>query len=150
MEANEKKNGKKQLRRRYITLCICSYLVLVGPLLAVLCANRARYFTTVADTVKIGVGGLICLVMVALLIGGKLRVPSALIVLSFVFVMSWLLGNLLEDLMLLSGCALAGKAADWIFFVPHIRRLRERIHIERQATATADAVTAALERTGRV
>ena len=141
---------KKRLKRRYITLYLCSYLALVGPLLTVLGINHARYFTTVADTVKIGIGGVICLVLVALLIGGKLRVPGSLVVIFFVFIMSWLLGNLLEDMMLLSGCALAGKAVDWIFFAPHLRRLGERIHMIEQADITASAVSAASGRNGRV
>ena len=149
-ETNEK-DKKKSLKRQYRILYLCSYLVLICPLLTVLGINHARYFTTVADTIKVGVGGVVCLILVVLLIGGKLKVPSSLVVLLFVFIMSWLLGNLLEDLMLLSGCALGGKVVDWIFFEPRLKRLRELIHIEEQAGVTADAMAAALERTtGRV
>ena len=65
--------------------------------------------------------------------------------------MSWLLGNLLEDLMLLSGVALAGKVVDWIFFEPRLKRLKERIAMNEQADVSANALAAALGKTtGRV
>jgi hypothetical protein len=142
--------NKKTLKKQRLWLGITSYLVLVGPVLGVLIANHARYFTTAVETFKVGTGALIGLVMVALLIGGKLRVPSGLVVLLFMFIMSWLLGNLLEDLMLLSGCALVGKALDWIFIAPHLHRLQKRIDRMEQADVTASAVKAALGGTGRV
>lgn len=143
--------NKKSLKKHRLWLHLISYVVLVGPVLGVLIANHARYFTTVAESVKVGTGALVGLVMVALLISGKLRVPSGLVVLLFVFSMSWLLGNLLEDLMLLSGCALVGKALDWIFIAPHLRRLQKRIDQTEQADVTAEAVAAALGKTtGRV
>ena len=150
---NEKKDRdeRKGLKRQYIILYICSYIVLVAPLLTVLGINHARYFTTTADAIKVGAGAVICLVLAVLLVGGKLKVPSSLVVLLFVFIMSWLLGNLLEDLMLLSGVALAGKVVDWIFFEPRLKRLKERIAMNEQADVSANALAAALGKTtGRV
>jgi len=130
---------------RYIAICCISFLVQVAPLIFVLVLNRARYFTTVSDVVKISVGGGICLLLLVLLILGGLKTPRGVTVLTFVFFMSWLLESVLCDLMLLSGCALVGKTVDWIFLAPRIRRLREKIKMHEQADVTADATAKAME-----
>ena len=95
------------------------------------------------------------MVLVALLIVGKLRVPGGVVALLFVCGLSWLLDAVLDDLFLLSCCALAGKVVDWIFFAPRLRRLRRLIDMHEQseisAVANARAMEGVLDKyTGRV
>ncbi len=142
---------KKRPRLRHFLLCVAELVLLIGPLLGVLIANKDRYFTTVAETVKLSIGGSICVVFMVLLIFGKLRVPGSMFFITFVFVMSWLLGPLLEDLMLLSGVAMASKAVDLVLVTPRIRALREQITIGKTANATTKQVEEVLQKyLGRV
>jgi hypothetical protein len=53
-----------------------------------------------------------------------------------IFILSWLLAVVLQDLMLLSGAALIGEVVDEIFFRRSIKRLDERIHMEKSADVT--------------
>ncbi len=142
---------KRNDRLRLWLLYLAELVMLVGPLFAVLIANRERYFTTVAETVKIGIGGGICLVFVALLIFGKLKVPGSMFLFAFIFTLSWLLGPLLKDLTLLSGVAMASKAVDLVLITPRVRVIRERITIGKTADATTKQVEEVLQKyLGRV
>lgn len=136
---------KPKLRLRLAVLYIFELAVLVGPLLTVLILNRARYFTTVADTVKVSIGGVLCLIFLALMVFGKLHVSSGLFGTGAVFVLSWLLDAILQDLFLLSGMAFAGKVLDSIFFMPRARNLREQIRIGKTADAAATETVKQLE-----
>lgn len=131
-----KKTGKLWLR--YAAWCAASFLVLIGPVLGVLIANRERYFTTAAETVKLGIGGAICFLALALLILGKLKVPGGIYICAFFFLMSWLMAPIVQDLMLLSGCALIGKTVDWLLVAPRVRRTRELIKARGDAKVSAD------------
>ena len=131
---------------RYVLCCIASFAVLVAPLTSVLIAKRAIYFTTIADVWKISIGGMICAMLLMLLILGKLRVPGGIIALSVVCLLAWLLDAILDDLLLLSFCALLGKVVDWIFFVPRIRRLRKLLDMNEQADIGAKAVEGVLKK----
>lgn len=145
--------ARSKLLWRYVLCCVASFMALVAPLTAVLIAKRAVYFTTATDIWKVSIGGGVCALLLLLLILGKLRVPSGITILLFVCVLSWLLGAILDDLFLLSCCALAGKVADWIFFAPRLRRLRRLLDMHEQADVTAEAVAAVLkssEGSGRV
>ena len=136
---------KSKLRLRLAVLYIVELAVLVGPLLAVLILNRARYFTTVADTVKVSIGGALCLIFLGLMVSGKLHVSGGLFGVGAVFVLSWLLDAILQDLFLLSGMALAGKVLDAIFFMPRARHLREQIRIGKTADAAASETVKQME-----
>ena len=136
---------KRNDRLRWVLWSLAGFLSLTVPLTTVLIVNRARYFTTSAEVLKISVGGMICLVLIALLVFGKLRVPGGLVSLAIVYGLSVLLESILRDLTLLSGIALCSKAVDSIFFAPRARAAKERITIEKTADATAGKVTAVLD-----
>ena len=112
---------------------------MITPLVTVLIVNRARYFASVEDAVKLTVGGVLCLLFLAIVIFGKMRAPSGLFLCAFVFVLSCLLEPILQDMKLLSGMALTGACTDWIFFSPRVRRCRQLLHMDEQANTTAAA-----------
>lgn len=147
-----KSTEKTKLRRRCILWGLSSFGALVSPLTAVLIANRERYVTSVQDAVQLSAGGLICAVFLLLLTFGKIKAPGPLFGTALVFVLSFLLEPVLRDLLLLSGAALTGQVADWIFFAPQLRRTQEKLRMQEQAAATADLLEGALQRqyTGRV
>lgn len=140
--------ARAKLWRSFILWGIASFTALVTPLVAVLIINRARYFTTALDAVKLTAGGLLCFLFLAVVIFGKVRAPGGLFLCAFVFVLSCLLEPILKDMKLLSGMALLGACTDWIFFAPRLRRCREKLRMDEQATTTAKAVEAVLNKQG--
>ena len=142
---------RAKLMRRYVLLCIASFIVLISPLVSVLIAKREVYFTKITDVWKISIGGGICLLLILLMILGKLRVPGGVVALAVVCILSWLLDPILDDLFLLSCCALSGKVVDWIFFEPRIRRLRKLLDMHEQANINATETEGVLKKyIGRV
>lgn len=57
-----------------------------------------------------------------------------------VFVMAYLLQALMDDLILLSGMALAGELLDLLCFQHFIKKTKENILIEKTADATTSKV----------
>lgn len=142
---------KSKLRLRLMLLYLCRFSVLAGPLCGVLIANRARYFTTLSETVRIAVGGSICMLFVFLLVIGVLKPPGTLYMFGFVFLMSWLLSPLIKDLFLLSGVAFGSKFLDFAVFEPLVRATRAKIGIRKTAESTAGEVEEVLKKyLGRV
>jgi type III secretory pathway component EscR len=97
------------------------------------------------QTVKLGAGCVIVLILLLLKVLGKLKVPSRVTVFTMAFVLSYLLAPILDDMMLLSGAALVGEAIDSMFFSRLIEKTKEQIRIEENATATADKVEVVLK-----
>ena len=65
---------------------------------------------------------------------GKLQMPRRIVLFGIVFVMAYLLQALMNDLILLSGMALAGEVLDMLFFQYFIKKTKEKILIEKRLT----------------
>lgn len=137
-----KNKEKKQpnLKTRLVFLYIGSFLVSIVPLLVVLILRWDNYTKTPGDTVKLCFGGAICLFFVFLKVIGKLKMPRRIVLFGVVFVMAYLLQALMNDLILLSGMALAGELLDLLCFQHFIKKTKENILIEKTADATTSKV----------
>lgn len=137
-----KNKEKKQpnLKTRLVFLYIGSFLVSIAPLLVVLILRWDNYTKTPGDTVKLCFGGAICLFFVFLKVIGKLKMPRRIVLFGVVFVMAYLLQALMNDLILLSGMALAGELLDLLCFQHFIKKMKENILIEKTADATTSKV----------
>ena len=142
--------GKSKRYLRYALLCVASVLATVAPLATVLILNRERYFTEPGQSVKLTVGGVICVILLLLAVLGKLKMPRRVVAVATALLLSWLFGVILEDITLLLAMWLLGEVIDLFIFAPLVRRAREGITIDRAATATAQAVSEALKGSGRV
>ena len=141
----------KKLKRNLVFLYIGSFLVSIAPLLAVLITRWNVYTKTPGDTVKLCIGGVICLFFIFLKVIGKLKMPSRIVLFGVVFALVYLLKAILDDLLLLSGMALAGELLDMLFFQMAIRRTKERILIDETSTATSEKVEEVIKKyIGRV
>lgn len=141
----------KKLKRNLVFLYIGSFLVSIAPLLAVLIARWNVYTKTPGDTVKLCIGGVICLFFIFLKVIGKLKMPSRIVLFGVVFALVYLLKVILDDLLLLSGMALVGELLDMFFFQMAIRRTKERILIDKTSTATSEKVEEVIKKyIGRV
>ncbi|MEG2274588.1 MAG: hypothetical protein RSC44_04570 [Clostridia bacterium] len=132
---------KTNLRGRLISLEIGSFVVSIAPLVTVLAINWNDYTKTPNDTVKLCIGGIAVVLFVFLKVIGKLHMPRRIVLFGVVFLMSYLLKAIMNDLILLSGMALAGEALDLVFFQRAIRITKENILVGK----TADATTAQVE-----
>ncbi len=141
----------KKLKSKLAFLYIGSFLASIAPLLSVLVARWGVYTKTPEDTVKLCIGGVICLFFIFLKVIGKLKMPSRIVLFGVVFTLVYLLKAILDDLLLLSGMALAGELLDMLFFQMAIRRTKERILIEKTSTATSEKVEEVMKKyIGRV
>ena len=132
-------------------LQVGSFLISIAPLVICLICNWDKYTGTPDKTVKLCLGGLLGVLFIALKSVGKLKIPSAIIGYGVVFVMSYLLSTILEDLMLLSGMALLGELLTVIFFNTAIKRTKENILVGKTADATSAQVEEVLKKyVGRV
>ncbi|MBQ8178311.1 MAG: hypothetical protein IJ033_03865 [Clostridia bacterium] len=123
-----------------IFLQIGSFLVSIAPLIVVIILKWNSYTSEPSDSIKLGVGCMIGLIFIFLKAVGKLKMPSRIVSFGIVFIMSYLLKAILDDLILLSGMALAGEALDMIIFQPFIKKIKEKIQIGKQANATTAQV----------
>lgn len=136
------------MKKSKIPLLYClSFVLSVLPVSIYFFVNSDRYIKTIPDRIKITAGLVILSVIVILKVIGKLKMPSRTVLFGFVFIMCFLLGRVLNDLIVFSFLALVGEILDSICQI-YIRRERERILTEKAANATADKLKKILN--GRV
>lgn len=131
---------KSKYRLRLILLYIGSFITSVAPLLVCLFVNLNKYTETPNETVKLCIGGVLAVFFLFLKVIGKLQMPRRIVLFGIVFIMAYLLEAILNDLILLSGMALAGELLDLVFFQRSIRITKENILIGKTANATATQV----------
>ena len=142
----EKTKKQPNLKLRLVFLYIGSFIVSIAPLLVILIIRWDNYTKTPGDTVKLCVGGVLCLFFVFLKVIGKLQMQRRIVLFGIVFVMAYLLQALMNDLILLSGMALAGEVLDMLFFQYFIKKTKEKILIEKTADATTSKVEEVLKK----
>lgn len=136
----------QNLKRRLFFLSLGSFAVSIAPLVLCVASNREKYVKTPGDAVSLALGGMITLIFLLLKVLGKLRMPRRIVFYGAVFAMAYLLESLLADLVLLSGMALLGEAADLVFFQRAICAAKENIVIGKTADATATQVEAIVKK----
>ena len=125
--------------------------VLLGPLLAVMIANHARYFPMLDGALQIGFGGMIGVVFAVQLILGVFKPPGAIYMFGTMFLLSWVFSSLSRDLFLLSAIASVSNLADVMVMAPLCRTMRARTFSRKTAQTTATEVEKVIERyIGRV
>ena len=134
------------LKIKLFVLSVLSFIACIGPVAAVVIINRNEWFSTPKESVKIAIGAAIGLVLIIMKVLGKIKMPRRIIVYAIVFALAYLLASILNDLMLLSGMALLGEGIDFLFFQRAIKNIKEQIHIEKTAGATASQVEEIIDR----
>ena len=131
----------KKLKRRLLWLRCGSFLTSVLPLCIAVAMNAGEWFSTSpAAGIKMAVGAVIGIFLIALKVLGRLKIPSGIVGYGLVFAMCYLLGPVLDDLLLLSGMALVGEIGDAILFRGAIKRTKENITIGKTADTTSTQV----------
>lgn len=140
------KSKKKNLKVRLVFLYIGSFIISIAPLVVVLALNWGDYTKTPGDTVKLCFGGVFALFLIFLKVIGKLKMPRRIVFFGILFLLVYLLKALLDDILLLSGMALAGELIDLLCFQRPIIVTKESIMIEKTSDATASKVEEAMKK----
>ena len=133
-------------RALIVLLFICSFICSVAPITVYFAVNSEKYIKSPEDTFKLCLGGLICLCLIMLKVLGKLKLPSSTVAFGFLFLLSYLLKSITDDILIFSFLALVGDLADKIFFAIPISRLKKSIEYERSADVTVRKVDEVMER----
>lgn len=121
-------------------LQICSFLVSIAPLAIVFALRWGTYTKESSDTIKLTIGSVIIVIFLIMKVAGKLKMPRRIVLFFIVFIMSYLLKNIMDDIILISGMALAGEFVDYVAFQYPIKKLKEKITIGKTADATAEKI----------
>lgn len=128
---------KKTVLSKVLWTC-GGFIASAAPLVAVLIARWDTYVKTVPEGIRLGIGGIILLVMLILKIKGTLKMPSGTAVALIVLVLSVLLDRVLQDITLLCAAYLAGDIVNILFFKRKIEQITEGAKTDKQATAFAE------------
>ena len=133
-------------RALIVLLFICSCICSIAPITVYFAVNSEKYIKSPEDTFKLCFGGLICLGIIMLKVIGKLKLPSSTVAFGFLFLLSYLLKSITDDILIFSFLALVGDLADKIFFAIPISRLKKSIEYERSADVTVRKLDEVMER----
>lgn len=136
----------KSLKRKITLLYVCSFAASVLPVLVALVIKWPAYVQAPPDAIKLGAGALIGAIIVIMKLVGKLRMPRRITRFAIVFLLSYLLGPVLDDLMLLSGLALLGEFVDFVFFQTAIKKYKEDQLVDKTSSATAEQLEEVLKK----
>ena len=125
---------------------ICSFICSIAPLAVYVAINHEKYIGVREDAIKLSLGGLICATLVLFKILGKLKMPSSTVAFGIVFLLSYLLKSVTDDLIIFSLLALVGDLADKLFFGIPIKRIKEKIFIDKSADETEKRMERVMER----
>lgn len=124
MTKSKKPRKKMSLKTKDRLLTTASVITVITPLLVTLGINFKEYFIARGAGVQVGFGGALAILLVILLARDKLTAFKGVWGYLVVFLLAVFLKPIIDDIVLLTGMALAGKAADSIFIQIPLRRVR--------------------------
>lgn len=134
MTKSKKVRKKMSLRTKDRWLTTASVFTVITPLLVTLGINFNEYFIARGAGVQVGFGGALAILLVVLLAKDKLTAFKGVWGYLVVFLFAVFLKPIIDDIVLLTGMALTGKAADSIFIQIPLKRVR----VARGRTEQAD------------
>ena len=133
-------------RALVVLLFICSFICSIAPITVYFAVNSEKYIKSPEDTFRLCFGGLICICLLMLKVIGKLKLPSSTVAFGILFLLSYLLKSITDDILIFSFLALIGDLADKIFFAIPISRLKKSIEYEKSADVTVRKLDEVMER----
>lgn len=124
MAKTKKPHKKMSLKTKDRLLTTASVFTVITPLLVTLGINFNEYFIARGAGVQVGFGGALAILLVILLARDKLTAFKGVWGYLVVFLLAVFLKPIIDDIVLLTGMALTGKAADSIFIQIPLRRVR--------------------------
>lgn len=124
MTKSKKPRKKMSLKTKDRLLTTASVITVITPLLVTLGINFNEYFIARGAGIQVGFGGALAILLVVLLAKDKLTAFKGVWGYLVVFLLAVFLKPIIDDIVLLTGMALTGKAADSIFIQIPLRRVR--------------------------
>ena len=128
------------------TLYLGSFLLSVLPVAIYFLVNRDAYLSTREETVKLLFGGLLAIAILTLKTFGFLKIKSSVVIFLGVFVFSYLLESMIDDLLIFSFLALVGEVLSSVVKL-FIRREKAAVQNEKTEKTIEKAI---LKSSGRV
>lgn len=145
MSKKEKKDKKPMsLRAKDNLLSIASVIATITPLAVAVGINFNDYFVHTAG-LQVGFGGMMSLCLLVVMVKGKSSALKGVWGYLIVFIITACLQPILDDIVLLTGMALAGKATDTIIVQPQLKKVRKVRESTQTADITRDVLLTALE-----
>ena len=140
------KKSKKpmSLRAKDNLLSLTSILATITPLAVAVGINFNNYFVHSAG-LQVGFGGMLSLCLLVVMVKGKSSVLKGVWGYLIVFIIATCLKPILDDIVLLTGMALAGKATDSVIVQPQLKKVRRQRANTETADVTRDALMLAME-----
>lgn len=127
-------------------LYLSAFLLSVLPVAIYFLVNREAYLSTREETVKLLFGGSLALGILILKTLGFLKIKSSVVIFSGVFVFSYLLESIVDDLLVFSFLALVGELSACVVKL-FIRREKAAVQNEKTEKTIEKAI---LKSSGRV
>lgn len=106
-------------------LQLSGLLMSITPLSIYVGINWEEYAPTTVETWKLGTGGMIVAVIMALISFGKMGLPKRTFILITALVLVWLMNAILEDILWILIWTLSGVMVDDLAIQPSIERTRK-------------------------
>lgn len=132
---------------KLLFLYFLAFIFSVAPVLTYFFMNMDRYISTTQDKIKLGFGGILLVGILILKLLDKLKAPSHLALFGMIFILSYLLSAVLQDLMIFSFLALLGELFDGIVMI-YIRRMKRKNLISENAEKTAKQIEEIIKKQG--
>ena len=133
------------LKWRLFLLRALSLALCVGPLATVLVANWDQYVKKPSDAVKLGVGGVVIVILIVLALLRKIGIPGRLVVLGTLTGILWLIQPIIGDLLVIMTATTGCEVVDVLILSRMIKRTEESLRISRAADETSARVAAQVE-----
>ena len=140
------KKSKKpmSLRAKDNLLSLTSIIATITPLAVAVGINFNDYFVHSAG-LQVGFGGMLSLCLLVVMVKGKSSMLKGVWGYLIVFIIATCLKPILDDIVLLTGMALAGKATDSVIVQPQLKKVRRQRANTETADVTRDALMLAME-----
>lgn len=139
----KKEKKPLSLRTKDNLLTATSVLVTITPLLVAVGINFNDYFIR-STGVQVGFGGMLSLILLIFMTKGNTTWLKGVWGYLIVFIIAVCLQPIIQDIVLLSGMALAGKTADSLFIKPQLNRVRRMRDSTEKADIMSDNIVKAM------
>lgn len=139
------KRKPMSLKSKDRLLTFSSVIATILPILIAVGINFNDYFIRRSAGFQIGFGGVLALILIILLAKGKSSVLKGVWGYLVVFIIAVCLQPILDDIVLLTGMALAGKGVDSVIIQPQLKRVRKRRESTENADILGNSIRQALE-----
>ncbi|MBQ7308217.1 MAG: hypothetical protein IJW82_06810 [Clostridia bacterium] len=136
----------KKIKKKILLFQILSFVLTLLPLLLTLFFRWDKYIQTQVDGIKLGIGGILILILFLLKSLDKIKLPpNRLFTYLFLLLMCYLLSNILNDATFIFGMATLGEILDLVLCQPFIKKYKQELLSKKISNDTSKQVVSELK-----